>query len=282
MLANDQLTANNHLFIDQLTFGDHVDNPSATKLPVRLAVSLLKNSRGEIDVNIPISGSLSNPEFSIGGLVWQAIVNLVQKAVTAPFTLLAHAFGGSGEELGYVEFDPGSDDLTDAAKKKLDTIAKALADKPSIKLDLSARVDPAVDGPALRAAYVERQVRIAKLRDQAGSGASVDPSTLKVSGDEYSKYLEKAYKSADFKKPRNMIGLTKTLPDEEMKKALAENAPVDDAALRALAQSRAAAVQEYFDGKIDGKRIFVVAPKMDAGGIDDKGAATRVDFGLKS
>ncbi|MDR5754618.1 MULTISPECIES: DUF748 domain-containing protein [unclassified Caballeronia] len=282
MLANDQLTANNHLFIDQLTFGDHVDNPSATKLPVRLAVSLLKNSRGEIDVNIPISGSLSNPEFSIGGLVWQAIVNLVQKAVTAPFTLLAHAFGGNGEELGYVEFDPGSDDLTDAAKKKLDTIAKALADKPSIRLDLSARVDPAVDGPALRAAYVERQVRIAKLRDQAGGGASVDPSTMKVSGDEYSKYLAKAYKSADFKKPRNMIGLTKTLPDEEMKKALAENAPVDDAALRALAQSRAAAVQEYFDGKIDSKRIFVVAPKMDTDGIKDKGAATRVDFGLKS
>jgi hypothetical protein len=79
-----------------------------------------------------------------------------------------------------------------------------------------------------------------------------------------------------------MIGLTKTLPDEEMKKALAENAPVDDAALRALAQSRAAAVQEYFDGKIDSKRIFVVAPKMDTDGIKDKGAATRVDFGLKS
>ena len=282
MLADDKLTANNHLFIDQLTFGDHVDNPSATKLPVRLAVSLLKNSRGEIDVNIPISGSLSNPEFSIGGLVWQAIVNLVQKAITAPFTLLAHAFGGNGEELGYVEFDPGSSDLTDAAQKKLDTIAKALADKPSIRLDLSARVDPAVDGPALRAAYVDRQVRIAKLRDQVGNGASVDPSTVKVSADEYSRYLEKAYKAADFKKPRNMIGLTKTLPDEEMKQALAENAPVDDAALRGLAQSRAAAVQEYFEGKIDSKRIFVVAPKMNADGVADKGAPTRVDFGLRS
>ena len=142
--------------------------------------------------------------------------------------------------------------------------------------------DPAVDGPALRAAYVDRQVRIAKLRDQVGNGASVDPSTVKVSADEYSRYLEKAYKAADFKKPRNMIGLTKTLPDEEMKQALAENAPVDDAALRGLAQSRAAAVQEYFEGKIDSKRIFVVAPKMNADGVTDKGAPTRVDFGLKS
>src|SRR5262249_52312236 len=103
MLADKKLTANNHLFIDKLTIGDHIANPMATELRVRLAVSLLKSSRGEIDVNIPISGSLDNPEFSIGGLVWQAILNLVQKAVTAPFTLLAHAFGGgSGEDLNYI------------------------------------------------------------------------------------------------------------------------------------------------------------------------------------
>jgi hypothetical protein len=281
MLANDQLTANNHLFIDQLTFGDHVENTTATRLPVRLAVSLLKNSRGEIDVNIPISGSLSNPEFSIGGLVWHAIANLIQKAVTAPFTLLAHAFGGGGEELGYVEFDAGSAKLSDTATKKLDTIAKALADKPSVRLDISARVDPAVDEPALRAAYVERLVKREKIRDTVGNGASVDPATVSVTGDEYTKYLTKAYKSADFKKPRNMIGMTKTLPDADMKTALAENAKVDDADLRDLAQRRAIAVQDYFEGKIDSKRIFVVAPKMNADGINDKGAATRVDFGLK-
>ncbi len=107
-LDNDQLNANNHIFIDQLTFGDHVENNTATKLPVRLAISLLKNSRGEIDVNLPVSGSLSNPEFSIGGLIWHAVLNLLEKAVTAPFSLIANAFGGSGEELGYVEFEPGS------------------------------------------------------------------------------------------------------------------------------------------------------------------------------
>ncbi|KAF1029625.1 MAG: hypothetical protein GAK40_00392 [Burkholderia plantarii] len=106
-LDHDQLSANNHIFINQLTFGDHVDNDTATRLPVRLAIALLKNSRGEIDVNIPVSGSLSNPEFSVGGLIWHAVLNLLKKAVTAPFTLLASAFGGQGEELGYVEFAPG-------------------------------------------------------------------------------------------------------------------------------------------------------------------------------
>ncbi|MDN7183968.1 DUF748 domain-containing protein [Caballeronia sp. SEWSISQ10-4 2] len=281
-LANDQLSANNHLFIDQLTFGDHVDNTTATKLPVRLAVSLLKNSRGEIDVNIPISGSLSNPEFSIGSLVWTAILHLVERAVTAPFSLLANAFGGKNpEELGYAEFDPGSATLSDAAKEKLDTIAKALADKPSVTLEISARVDPALDGPGLRTAYVDRQVRLAKMQDASEDNPNINPSTIPISDAEYSKFLTKAYKNADFKKPRNLIGLTKSMPDADMKAALAEHAPVDEGALGTLAQRRASAVKQYFEGKIDSKRIFIVAPHLNADGIKDKGAPTRVDFGLK-
>ncbi|MGH8779549.1 DUF748 domain-containing protein [Paraburkholderia sp.] len=280
-LDNDQLTANNHIFIDQLTFGDHVDNDTATKLPVRLAISLLKNSRGEIDLNIPVSGSLSNPEFSIGGLIWHAVLNLLQKAVAAPFSLLANAFGGGGEELGYVEFDAGSATLSDAATKKLDTIAKVLADKPSIRIDLIGRVDPAADEPALRNAYVDRLVKQQKIKDTVGNGESVDTSSVTVDPGEYDKYLSKAYKSADFKKPRNFVGLTKTLPADEMKAAIAEHAPINDASLRDLAQRRAQSVQQYFDGKIDSSRIFIVAPKLNAEGIKDKGAATRVDFGLK-
>ncbi|MDR5784225.1 DUF748 domain-containing protein [Caballeronia sp. LZ065] len=282
MLADNKLTANNHLFIDQLTFGDHIDNSTATRLPVRLAVSLLKNSRGEIDVNIPISGSLDNPEFSIGGLVWQAILNLVQKAVTAPFTLLAHAFGGgSGADLNFIEFNAGSADLTDAAQKKLETIAKALVDKPSVRVDVTGRADPKVDEPALRSAWVDAQVKRAKVRDMAGNGENVDWNAIKVSDADYDKYLSKVYKSADFKKPTNFIGMTKSLPDQDMKAALTKNAPVDEGALRELAQQRAQAVQEYFDGKIDSKRVFVVAPKLNADDIKDKSTGSRVDLGLK-
>ncbi|QCP54632.1 DUF748 domain-containing protein [Trinickia violacea] len=280
-LDNDQLTANNHIFIDQLTFGDHIQNDTATKLPVRLAISLLKNSRGEIDVNIPVSGSLANPEFSIGGVIWHAFVNLIEKAVTAPFSLLANAFGGGGEDLGYVEFDPGSAKLTDATTQKLDTIVKALNDKPSVKIDLIGRVDPAIDTPGLRLAYVDRLVRQEKVKDVVGHGESVDPSTVKVDPKEYDDYLTKAYKDADFKKPRNFIGLTKSIPADDMKTALAEHAPIDDASLRALAQRRAQAVQQYFESKVDSSRVFIVAPKLDAQGIKDKGATTRVDFGLK-
>ncbi|MFM0470434.1 DUF748 domain-containing protein [Paraburkholderia strydomiana] len=280
-LENDQLNADNHLFIDQLTFGDHVENDTATKLPVRLAISLLKNSRGEIDVNLPVSGSLSNPEFSIGGLIWHAVLNLLQKAVTAPFSLIAHALGGSGEELGYVEFEPGSAQLSEDDNKKLDTIVKALGSKPSIRMDLIGRVDPKLDEPALRARYVDRLVKQQKIKDVVGNGQSVDLSSVTVDPKEYDKYLTKAYKSADFKKPRNFVGLTKSMPDDDMKSALAANAPIDEASLRQLAQQRAQSVQQYLDGKIDSSRVFIVAPKLDADGINDKGATTRVDFGLK-
>jgi hypothetical protein len=280
-LDNDQLSANNHLFIDQLTFGDHVDNTTATKLPVRFAISLLKNSKGEIDVNIPVSGSLSNPEFSLGGVIWRAVLNLLERAVTAPFTLLANAFGGGGEEMGYVEFDPGSATLSDAADKKLDTISKALADKSSIRIDLIGRADPKVDEPALRQAYVDKLVKQEKIKDVVGNGESVDLSTVTVDPKDYDKYLTKAYKDADFKKPRNFVGLTKSIPDDDMKAALADHAPINDASYRDLAQERAQSVQQYFDGKIDSSRVFIVAPKLDAQGIKDKGATTRVDFGLK-
>ncbi|KVO38448.1 AsmA family protein [Burkholderia ubonensis] len=280
-LANDQLSANNHIFIDQLTFGDHVENDTATKLPVKLAISLLKNSRGEIDVSLPVSGSLSNPEFSVGGLIWRAVLNLIAKAVTSPFTLLAHAFGGGGEELGYVEFAPGSDELADAQQKKLDTVVKMLNEKASIRLDLIGRVDPDKDTPGLRETYVDRLVRQQKLKDVVGQGESIDPRSVKVEPAEYHAYLTRAYKAADFKKPRNLIGLQKTLPDDDMRKALAEHAPVDEGSLRTLAQARAQSVRQYLEGKIDSSRMFIVAPKLDAKGIDDKGATTRVDFGLK-
>ena len=279
-LDQNKLNANNHIFIDQFTFGDHVDSPTATNLPVRLAISLLKDSRGQIDVNIPVSGSLDDPQFSVGSLIWHAFVNLIEKAVTSPFSLLASAFGGS-EELGYVAFDPGSATLSDAEAKKLDTLSKALTDRPAIKLDLAGRVDPALDTPGLKQAAVDRLVKRQKIKDLVGKGESVDIDSLKLEPAEYDKYLERAYSAADVKKPRNFIGIAKSIPPEQMKKLLLDNTTVSDADLTALAQRRASVVQQWFAGKIDPSRIYTVAPKMDASGISDKGPSTRVEFTLK-
>jgi hypothetical protein len=279
-LANSELKANNHLFIDQFTFGNRVESSSALHLPFRLAIALLKNSRGQIDVNIPVSGSLNHPHFSFGRLIWTAIVHLLEKAVTSPFTLLSHAFGGS-EELSYVEFPAGSATLTPAAEKKLDLLTKALIDKPGVQLDMSGRADPVTDGPALRQAYVDKLVRLQKAKDLVGHGKSIAVDDIQVSKDEYDKYLTRAYRAAHFKKPRNFIGLTKSLPAADMTRLLEQNTDLGDSALRELAQQRVATVHQFLAGKISPDRLYDVAPHLDAKGINDKGTTSRVDFALK-
>ena len=151
LVENRKLTAENNVYLDQLTFGEKVDSPTATKLPVLLAVALLKDRNGVIDVNLPVGGSLDDPQFSVGAIIVQVIVNLITKAVTAPFALLGAAFGG-GEELAYLEFDPGSAKLDAADETKLKSIAKALTERPGLKLDVAGRVDPAARprGPEAR------------------------------------------------------------------------------------------------------------------------------------
>ena len=174
------LTASNHVVLNQLTFGDKTNSPDATKLPVLLAVALLKDSRGNIDINLPISGSLDDPEFSVGGIVVRVVLNLVVKAVTSPFSLLASAFGG-GEELSYVEFAPGSAALTEDSQQRIDTLIKALTDRPGLKMDLSGRADPKTDMEGLRQAWIESKIRAAKAAAVAPRGKKPNPAGVDVS-----------------------------------------------------------------------------------------------------
>ena len=276
------LQASNHVVLNQLTFGDKTNSPDATKLPVLLAVALLKDSRGNIDINLPISGSLDDPEFSVGGIVVRVLLNLVVKAVTSPFSLLASAFGG-GEELSYVEFAPGSAVLTDASIQRIDTLTKALTERPALKMDISGRADPKTDLDGLRQAWVESRIRAAKAAATTPRGKKPNPAGVQVSAAERAKYLEAVYDDTDIKdKPRNFIGMSKSVPAEQMEAMLRSVAPVGDEQLRQLADARAQAVYEKLqaqEGLAD--RVFIVAPQLDADGIKDEGQPSRVDFSLK-
>jgi hypothetical protein len=277
-IADRTLTATNQIFLDQLTFGDKVDSPDALNLPVQLAVSLLKNSRGEIDLRLPVSGTLDDPEFSIFGLVLKMFFNLIGKAITSPFALLGAALGG-GEELSQLELAPGSAQPADAQQDKLKTLAQALIDRPTLRLDITGRADPATDLDGLREVALDNAVRAQKLTAVSARGEEA-PSLedTEVGADEYPALLEKAYKAADFKKPRNMIGLTKDLPVPEMEALMRANVKVGDAELRTLAQQRAQAVREWLagEGGVPGERIFVLEPKVEA--IGDGG---QVQFSLR-
>ena len=284
-IENGKLDAQNRLFLDQLTFGEKVDSPTATSLPVRLAVSLLKNSRGEINLNLPITGSLSDPQFSIGGVIWNAIVNILTRAVSAPFSLIASAVGSSGgaEQLGYVEFAPGVSDLSSDAKKKLDTLAKALADRPQLKLDIIGRFDPVSDPAGIKRDHLLDSLKDLKAKDLSKSGEPIGRNDVMIAPDEYAKFLGRVYDDTKLPdKPRNLIGLAKTLPIEEMEKLLLANMKLDPSDPRWLAEARADVVRHYIEdtNKIDRSRVFLVQPKLSSQGIEDGAKPTRVDFAL--
>ncbi len=261
-----KLTATNQIFLDQLTFGDKVDSPDAVNLPVQLAVSLLKNSRGEIDLRLPVSGTLDDPEFSVFGLVVKMLFNLIGKAITSPFALLGSALGG-GEELSQLELAPGVARAGEAQQDKLKTLAQALIDRPALKLDITGRADPATDLDGLRQVALDNAVRAQKLKAMIARGQDA-PSLedIEVGADEYPALLEKAYKAADFKKPRNFIGLTKSIPVADMEALMRANVKAGDAELRLLAQQRAQAVREWLvgEGAVPGERVFVLEPKVEA------------------
>jgi hypothetical protein len=249
-------------------------------LPVNLAISLLKNNRGEIDLNLPISGSLDDPQFSVGGLVVKVIVNLFVKAVTSPFALLGSMFGG-GEELSNVEFIAGRASLNAAAVKKLESLSKALNERSALKLEITGRADPEADKEGIKRVAIERAAKGEKLKDvlkKGGEGSSLD--SIELSAEEYPVYLQRAYKEAKFPKPRNVVGMQKDLPVEEMEKLMLTNLPASPEDVRALAISRAEAVQGWLleQGKVSPERVFLLPPKTEA---DDKGKASRADFSLR-
>src|SRR6266481_1171172 len=286
-VENRKLDAQNQIILNQLTFGEKVESPTATKLPVLLAVAVLKDRNGVIDVNLPISGSLDSPEFSVGGIILRIIINIITRAVTSPFTLLGAAFGGGGgEELSYIEFDYGRSNLTETAEARIKTIATAMNNRPALKLDISGRVDPVNDIEGLKQTSVERKVKAQKMKELVRQGTapkSVDD--VQVDKAEYERYLKAAYSDESFPKPRNVIGLAKDLPVPEMESLMLKNARASDDDLRNLANRRAQVVQDRLlaTGQVTADRLSIVAAKPVSSEEKEKTKAklSRVDFSLK-
>lgn len=159
VLSKRYLTAENRIIIDQLTLGEKVESPDATSLPVRLGIALLKDSRGVINLDIPVKGSLDDPQFSLMPIVLKALVNLFVKAVTSPFRLLGSLFGGGGDDMEYVSFAPGADTLSVAQNAKLDSLARALTERPELKLDIRGAAALAADRETLAQRSIMAQLR---------------------------------------------------------------------------------------------------------------------------
>ncbi|WP_308304377.1 DUF748 domain-containing protein [Shewanella sp. GutDb-MelDb] len=181
-LENNQLVGDNHLVVDQLQLGKPSDSSLATTLPVTLAIALLQDRHGVIDLGLQVSGDLDEPSFSIGSIVMTAFTNIITKAVTAPFSLLAGLLGGEDDELDKVNFAAGTADLDEQAKKTLAMLAKGLADRPMLKLNVEGAVNVAEDNRALAEAQLRQKLaQLAQLEIEQ-MPADLTASTYPTSG----------------------------------------------------------------------------------------------------
>lgn len=193
-LTGRQLKSQNNIVIDQFNFGDKVASPEATKLPVRLAIAILKDREGKIVLNVPIDGSLDDPRFHVGSVVKMALLNILTKVATSPFSLLGAAFGGGGEELGYQDFIPGSKDVTAESQKKLDVLVKALYDRPGLQLNISGSIDPVNDHDGLQRAALEKELRMRQWMSLSKSKRDgIIPGQTVLTQDERAQWIKNLY-----------------------------------------------------------------------------------------
>lgn len=265
-VENRRLDAEQRFVIDQLTLGERVESPDAVKLPLRLAVALLKDRNGVIDLGLPVTGSLDDPKFRLGPIIWKAFVNLLAGIATSPFKLIGSMFGG-GEEVNLIDFEAGEAALDAPAREKLLALTKALRERPQLALDVPSTFAPDADYAALAARDLE--ARLAALAQaRRPPAAASDPGTrFELLLALYSKEQPGAalppgaralreVRAAD-REPGLVSGAS-----QELQTALRPGIDSLDVALQSLAQQRARAIQDALlsSGEVEPGRVFLLAP----------------------
>jgi len=193
-VADRKIDLADNVTLDQFTFGRATNSPDATSLPVRFGVSLLKDLDGKIVLAVPVQGSLDDPDFKIGGVVWHVIGNLLTKAAASPFTLLGSMFGGGGEELGWQDFSGGESTLAPDGIKKLDTLVKALTARPGLNLALEGGFDAAADSGVLRQTKLTQLVRRTIWESRHATDPNLaPPEQLEISPADYNAMIKRLF-----------------------------------------------------------------------------------------
>lgn len=281
-IENRKLDAENKIFIDQFHFGKRIESDKATNLPVRLAVALLKDRKGEIRLDLPVTGRTDDPQFSVWRVGLNTLKNLVLTAASNPFTLLRSMFGWK-EDVRSVGFAYGSAELSPVEREKLLKLATALNDRPELKIVVVGFVDRERDDEGYRNELFLKKMRAEKFLDMVKEKKNQpgdSPETVQIAPEEYARYLKAVYAKEKFPKPRNILGLIKALPDAEMKKLILANTVVGEQQLRSLAEARAAAVRAFLveQGKVDSAQVFQKSRDIYRAPAKGAEAGSRVEF----
>ena len=280
------LDAQHHIIIEQLEFGAKTESKDAVSLPIKLAVALLKDRDGVIDLNLPVTGSLDDPKFRLAPIIWKVFVNILEKAVTAPFALLGALFGG-GPDLQFIDFKPGVADLDQAALDKTQAMVKALNARPQLKIEVPIAVVADLDRPRLVEAKLQAEIQEAQTaRGHGKSPAAALPFDLLEPAARLGILAELYAKNGggEPKYPESIAAL-KTKPEitaakiEFLSGELRSRIAVGEADLTALGQQRAANLQQVLltGTQIDPERVFLVANDK----AKNEGGLVRLEFALR-
>lgn len=275
-IEQGQLSAENKVLLEDLQLGDRVDSPDAVDLPVRLAIALLKDSRGNIDIELPISGDLNNPDFSIMPIVWQALGNLMQRAVQAPFKMLANLVSGGGDtDFSQVGFRPGSAELDADAQQALSSLATALRERPGLLLEIQGTSAPAHDGPLLGEQRLEREFQQRWYRElqKRGEPLPEDASHITVADQDKSNMLEDIYQSRLKQEvPDAWQALSVEDREKNLRQAITSQWGQNTAILRRLAQQRNDAIKAYLvdNANLEASRLYLLDVGIDTQAVDNR------------
>jgi uncharacterized protein involved in outer membrane biogenesis len=267
-----KLKAGNKILIDQLELGEQVDNPEAVSLPLELAIVLLKDSDGKIKLDVPLTGSLEDPQFSIGHIVVDALVNVLTKIVTAPFNALA-SLAGSDEDLSTVAFKAGNDTLDAKEMGKLDGVAKALKEKTALSIEIKGAAFEAQDWPELQDEALLDQLKKRKADELTKEeGKRIRPEYVELTEDDYNDLLADAYiEKFPTEGEKSIFGTPKLKKSDSddfykvAKKKMQEIIKPDSVRLKELASNRARTIAKYIvqKGGIPNERVFILDTALD-------------------
>jgi Domain of Unknown Function (DUF748) len=289
-VENRKLDAQHKVILDQLQLGERVESKDATSLPVKLAIALLKDRNGVIDLDLPVTGTLDDPKFRLGPLIWKVVVNLVTKIVTAPFALIGKLFGG-GDEVNQLQFAAGSSEPQGESTARIESVGKAMRERPALQVEVPITVSPTLDGPSLRKNELDQRLVAIKRRELLAKRKPVDDLDASVLEDrqEYWRLLHEYDKQAG------------VLPEEAKEKGRKADKPpepemleteittltdlalptieVPDTMLADLGKARAQKVQDLLlgAGDIEPGRLFII----NAGPAPGEGEFVRMDLSLR-
>jgi len=267
-----ELTATNNLLIEQFELGEKIDNPHAVDAPFDLAIALLKDVNGSINLDVPITGSLNDPHFDLSSIVGDALLNVVTKVVTSPFHAIAELLG-TDDDLSVVQFAAGQSELTEWQRQKLEGLSKILRERSILKLEIKGTAFQEQDWQILRDEALTDRLKTLKSEEiNRSNSQKIRPEYVELDDADVQKLLAQEFKAKfpQLVKKSFLGGFELVKPEmgefySVAKKMLAEALPVEQKRLNKLAAARARAIAKYIvqQGGVPNERVFILDTVID-------------------